>query len=279
VCYAKDYVGVEEETQKAMHGVWTGEFEIPLFGGGSGGAEMKKHIGSTVALVLGMLMVVSGLVNPGQILTAGVITLLGAFAYRSAKKRKLGDVENTKFRKFVELALMFLIILMVTLQNDLKHQIATDPFPTAVIPLWTFIAYSVISLRKIKKPDVQIEKDNVEDPDVNIENENLDEQANIVVLIQAKCKYALCHTEILTNPADHNEETLEYERSAYKKIKEIVFSHLENIEDEFYRGAAIHNIIRLLVSGNDIEDAKKLFSEVDDDFICEKIIEEFPMLS
>lgn len=109
------------------------------------------------------------------------------------------------------------------------------------------------------------------------DDEELDEQAKLAFLIKAKCQYAHCHTEILSNSGDFDDETLEYERSRYEKMKLVVMEHLSEIDDEFDRGFAIHHIIELLVSGNDIEEAKVLFSKVDDDFIKEKIIEDFPI--
>jgi len=110
---------------------------------------MKKNIGSTIAIALGALSVFAGL---GQqqisLANAGFIMLIGAYAYRSAKKRSLGEVPNTKIRTLIELAGMFVIVLLIVLQNNLKHLIETDPVPNVIVPIWAIAAYLFSFLRK-----------------------------------------------------------------------------------------------------------------------------------
>ena len=101
--------------------------------------NMKKHIGSTIALVLGVLMIV----NPKTTVT-GLIITLGALAYRSAKNRKIGAKASTTARQCLELAAIALSVLAVVVvvpPYDLRHRIVTDPFPNLIIPLWVLIAY------------------------------------------------------------------------------------------------------------------------------------------
>jgi hypothetical protein len=119
---------------------------------------MKKHLGSTVALILGALTLVAGLTQPGSLLVAGPIIIVGALAYRSAKKRHLGEVKNSLVRKGLEGTAIVSIVAAVLLQNDFRRQIATDPVPNLVIPLWAIIAYSIIAF---KKPKVASEAPNV----------------------------------------------------------------------------------------------------------------------
>ena len=108
---------------------------------------MKKHIGSTIALVLGIFYFASGLTNPGNSggLVAGPVIILGALAYRSAKKRKLGEANNITLRKGLEVLALIVIAVAILLQKDLKNLIATDPVPNFIIPLWAIIAYIVIA--------------------------------------------------------------------------------------------------------------------------------------
>lgn len=117
---------------------------------------MKKHIGSTIALILGLLSFASG-VNPGNTsgLVAGPVIILGALAYRSAKKRKLGEVNNSTLRKVLEALALIMIIAAILLQRDLKNLIATDPVPNLIIPLWAIIAYTVITF-KTRKASAEI---------------------------------------------------------------------------------------------------------------------------
>ena len=110
---------------------------------------MKKHIGSTIALVLGILYFASGLTNQGNSggLVAGSVIILGALAYRSAKKRKLDEANNSTLRKVLEVLALIVIAAAILLQKDLKNLIATDPVPNLIIPLWAIIAYTVIAFK------------------------------------------------------------------------------------------------------------------------------------
>ena len=53
---------------------------------------MKRHIGSTLALIFGILCIGAGLTQPSAISTAiaGLVIVLGSTAYKSAKMRKIG---------------------------------------------------------------------------------------------------------------------------------------------------------------------------------------------
>jgi hypothetical protein len=118
--------------------------------------RLKRHLGSTLALVAGGLSIVSGLervvttptansFEPGSSMPeAGVVMILGALAYRSAKKRRIGEAKSTWTRQFLEIASLVLICLVILMQNNLRHLIATDPVPNAVIPLWAILAYLAI---------------------------------------------------------------------------------------------------------------------------------------
>ena len=100
---------------------------------------MKQHLGSTLALVLGVLALISGLTNQNSLLIAGPITILGALSFRSAKNRKLGNVKDTNARKFFEIGAISVIGLLFFMQNDLRFQIMTNPVPTFVIPVWAVV--------------------------------------------------------------------------------------------------------------------------------------------
>jgi hypothetical protein len=121
--------------------------------------RLTRHLGSTLALVAGSLALLSGLnrvvanmenansnsFEPGNsMLQAGVVMILGALSYRSAKKRRIGDAKSTLTRQFLEIASLVLILLVILMQNNLKYLISTDPVPNAVIPIWAIVAYLVI---------------------------------------------------------------------------------------------------------------------------------------
>jgi hypothetical protein len=115
----------------------------------------RRHFGSSVSLLLGWISVVGGMSqmahhsdNPSgsTLFIAGVVMILGALAYRSAKKRRLGEVKSTLMRLCFEIGLLVLICAVIGLQSDLKYLIATDPVPNVIIPLWAIVAYPTVNL-------------------------------------------------------------------------------------------------------------------------------------
>ena len=128
---------------------------------------MKKHIGSTISLCIGILIIVSGIIKPYHAAILGPVIIFGALAYRSAKKRKFGDASNTMIRLSLErLSIMYSVLLSIIsregfkdfilidsatkLREGFKDFILTDPVTNLVVPLWVLIAYLYISLRKIR---------------------------------------------------------------------------------------------------------------------------------
>ncbi len=115
----------------------------------------KQHLGSTIALVLGIICLLGLAGNLAQqnltssFLVGPVITL-GALAYRSAKKRYLGEVNNTLLRKSLEILSIVIILALVLLQNNVLWQMANNPFSNLFVPLWAIIAYVIIAVRKPK---------------------------------------------------------------------------------------------------------------------------------
>jgi hypothetical protein len=82
-----------------------------------------RHIGSTVALLLGALAFIGAAsrigngdpIAPGA-LKAGLVLVLVALVYRSAERRRLGDVVSTPARWLLEglaIVLMFLTVLLL----------------------------------------------------------------------------------------------------------------------------------------------------------------------
>jgi hypothetical protein len=73
--------------------------------------------------------------------------VFGALAYKSAKKRWLGEAESTMTRQLLEIALLVVVCVAVLAQPNLKHLMVTDPIPNVVIPTWAIVAYLVIALK------------------------------------------------------------------------------------------------------------------------------------
>ena len=82
-----------------------------------------RHLGSTVTLLLGTLAFFGAASRIGNgdplakgVLLAGLVLILGALVYRSAKRRRLGEVAGTPARWVLEgiaIVLMFLIVLLL----------------------------------------------------------------------------------------------------------------------------------------------------------------------
>ena len=119
-----------------------------------------RHMGSTIALVLGGLSILSGIARPESFDYAivGSMMILGALAYRSAKKRVLGEVKSTPTRRILEALPILVIILILVAINDLTGLIATNPVGFFLVPAWAIVAFSLVAFRS-KKSDAPLRAD------------------------------------------------------------------------------------------------------------------------
>ena len=109
-----------------------------------------RHLGSTIAIVLGLVYFAGSLSpsNPSKDgLIAGPVMVLGALAYRSAKKRALGEATASTARQIIETILILLIVTSVVFRNDLRTAIVMNPGPTLFIPVWCIVAYLIAAVR------------------------------------------------------------------------------------------------------------------------------------
>lgn len=103
-------------------------------------------------MVLGAIYFLLSLMPPGPGVTAGPAIVLAALAYRSAKKRQLGEVADGILRQIAEALLMVPIVATVAFQRDLGQALATAPIPTLILPAWCVLAYAVAALRAWWRP-------------------------------------------------------------------------------------------------------------------------------
>jgi hypothetical protein len=107
------------------------------------------HLGSSITLVLGFFGLIGelGAMSKGAeasgMIVGATIMILGALAYRSAKKRSLGEVASTFTRWTFEIVALLLIVLLLASQPHLKALMASDPAPYFVIPLWAVTAWLI----------------------------------------------------------------------------------------------------------------------------------------
>ena len=117
---------------------------------------MSKHFGSALAIGFGISIFLAGLSQPietvqtGQALdiqVTGLAILLGGIAYRSAKRRYLGEVISSTTRVLLlEVLPLALIIGSVVFLHDFKYHLATEPAPIFVRVL-SIIPYLCFAFR------------------------------------------------------------------------------------------------------------------------------------
>lgn len=76
----------------------------------------------------------------GQALFAGLATLLGALAYRSAKHRKLSDLTSHRWQRPLELVCLLAPLLFIARQDDPVAVIQVHPL-LLIVMSWMIIAY------------------------------------------------------------------------------------------------------------------------------------------
>jgi hypothetical protein len=128
--------------------------EIPR-SAGSIWHRLGRHAGSSIAFLAGGLAIIGELSNlaqtgdgphkGGTMIIAGIVMFLGALAYRSAKKRRLGEATSIRTRQFLEVALLVLICIAVLRQHNLSDLIKTDPVPNIVMPVWAILVYFAVA--------------------------------------------------------------------------------------------------------------------------------------
>ena len=117
----------------------------------------KRFIGSQLALVLGTSGMLGGITaissggSTGGLFT-GPIMILGAAAYSSRKRRRLGLKPETAARKTFEGICLGLITMMWLGVSDLGDAMRTEPASHLMIPLWALIAHPCAGFRIAKKP-------------------------------------------------------------------------------------------------------------------------------
>ena len=116
---------------------------------------MKRYLGSTIVIVVGVLSIVAGLnsmANNQQDnnFFVGTTMVLGGLAYKSAKKRYLLETPDTSFLKLGEAALLAISLALLLLQNHLWLKMAYQPITYIIAPVWALVAYAIITLKKRK---------------------------------------------------------------------------------------------------------------------------------
>ena len=97
----------------------------------------RRFVGSTLALILGLLFLMTaasrGQEAVSQILS-GAGTIVGALAYRSLKRRRLGLCDDSIGRRVAEGAALVSIVAFVLLQGNVLARTHREPVPNLPIP-------------------------------------------------------------------------------------------------------------------------------------------------
>ena len=112
---------------------------------------MKQFLLSNIALVIGVLSLISGLTNPSWLLIAGIMIILGTLAYQSAKKRKLGLAKDTIIKKVLEIISIIIVLFLALAKENWFDLMYEDPLPYLIIPVWVLGVYLYIVFLKPKK--------------------------------------------------------------------------------------------------------------------------------
>ena len=99
----------------------------------------RRFVGATAALILGALFLMTaasrGYDAIPQVLS-GAATIVGALAYRSLKRRRLGLCDNSIGRRVAEGTALLSIVALLLLQSSVLARMHREPVPTRAIPAW-----------------------------------------------------------------------------------------------------------------------------------------------
>lgn len=113
------------------------------------GQRLLKNLGSSAALFAGCIAILAGLLALAQhapqldTLRTGIVMVLGALAYRSAKRRRLGEVKSTRMRISFEITLLAAICVTILAQNNVAQRMVINALTNVLVPAWALVAYLV----------------------------------------------------------------------------------------------------------------------------------------
>lgn len=109
------------------------------------------------------------------------------------------------------------------------------------------------------------------------QDDALDGEAKEVMRVKMICEVAHGSAQTVREAKD-DPEWLDHERKRYEKHRTMALDAAKAIMNEFYRDAAVHNIIDLCMIAGDRDAARALFRSVRTDMIRDEILEAHPTL-
>ena len=112
------------------------------------------------------------------------------------------------------------------------------------------------------------------DPKPEKEADENPTEAEAVRLIKMKCELAT----MFASSMYASEGEFARLSTRYKRLRNECIALADQIEDEFYRGFSVHQIIKMCIVAKDLTVARALLVSVRDDFLREQIFETAPVL-
>jgi len=113
-----------------------------------------------------------------------------------------------------------------------------------------------------------------EEPKAGTADDENPAEAEAVMTIQMKCQIGT----VFARSMYASEEDFKAQSARYKQIRDQCIALADQIKDEFYRGAAVHQITNMCVVAKDMTVARALLLSIRDGSIREKIFETAPAL-
>jgi hypothetical protein len=103
---------------------------------------------------------------------------------------------------------------------------------------------------------------------------DIDAEMNEAMSIKAQCEIGTYFAKRMSEP-DEDHAT---HRSRYETRRDECIARIDKMKDEFSRGLAIHQVIKMCMTAGDVGLARALFINVTDDFLRGQILDSAPVL-
>lgn len=104
--------------------------------------------------------------------------------------------------------------------------------------------------------------------------DDAEEDMKQAVFIQQRCQIGSLFAARLSDPDEDHDDA----RRRYTKVRDEIIAALDTIDDDFSRGFGAHQIIKMCMGASEEVVARAVLVSVRDEFIREKIFENFPQL-
>jgi hypothetical protein len=112
----------------------------------------KQFLGSLITLIVGALFTIVGVIIDSNFVINGIVIILGALAYLSAKRRRLNMASHKSLWVILEILTLLAIAPITLLRNP--QVLANNMILNLGIPFWILVAYVVV----IPKPKFKVKE-------------------------------------------------------------------------------------------------------------------------